>query len=201
MSAFPETPVTLLARFAVEVAGESESSWAQFFALYQPAIKKFAELAGAGEEAEDVAQDVLVKLLPVLRRGEYQAEKGQFRAYLATIIRREVTDMWRKGVVRAADRKVSLDDDRHPLEVAVPPVAPVVLDAKWQLACHNAAIEHVLTKTALSAQSRAVYRAYVLEGRPIDEVAAEFKLSRNSVSQIKTRVSRMIAHYEAMYTA
>ncbi|MCQ2390398.1 MAG: sigma-70 family RNA polymerase sigma factor [Kiritimatiellae bacterium] len=201
MNAFPDTPVTLLARFAVEVTGESESSWAQFFALYQPAIKKFAELAGAGDEAEDVAQEVFVKLLPVLRQGAYQVEKGRFRSYLATIIRREVTDLWRKGQVRAVDRKVSLNDDDHPLEIAVPAVTPIVLDAKWQLACHAAAVEHVLTKTALSAQSRAVYRAYVLDGRPIEEVAAEFNLTNNAVSQIKTRVTRMIDHYEAVYSA
>ena len=50
----------------------------------------------------------------------------------------------------------------------------------------------MLTKTALSDRDRAVYRAYVQEGRPIGEVAAEFRLSRNSVSQIKTRIERRI---------
>ena len=50
----------------------------------------------------------------------------------------------------------------------------------------------MLTKTALSERDRAVYRAYVQEGRPIAEVAAQFKLSRNSVSQIKTRIDKRI---------
>ena len=71
--------------------------------------------------------------------------------------------------------------------------------AKWRLARHAAAVEHALTKTALSAQSKAVYRAYVLEERPIGDVAAAFGLSRNAVSQIKTRVERMIAAIEAEY--
>ena len=57
----------------------------------------------------------------------------------------------------------------------------------------------MLTKTALSAQSKAVYRAYVLEERTIGEVAAEFGIPRNSVSQIKTRVERLIAAIETEY--
>lgn len=42
---------------------------------------------------------------------------------------------------------------------------------------------------------------YVLDGRPIEEVAAEFNLTNNAVSQIKTRVTRMIDHWEAVYSA
>ena len=39
----------------------------------------------------------------------------------------------------------------------------------------------------------------VKEERPIGDVAAAFGLSRNAVSQIKTRVERMIAAIEAEY--
>ena len=42
MSAFPDTPVTLLARMAAERTGASEASWTRFFELYQPVIVKFA---------------------------------------------------------------------------------------------------------------------------------------------------------------
>ena len=43
-----------------------------------------------------------------------------------------------------------------------------------------------------------IYRAYVMEERPIDEVAAEFGVPNNTVSQTKTRVARMIAAHEAL---
>ena len=81
----------------------------------------------------------------------------------------------------------------------MPPATPAILDAKWQAACQAAAVEHVLTKTALSRTSCAIYRAYVLEGRPIGEVAAAFGVPRNSVSQVKTRVDRMVARYASAY--
>ena len=78
------------------------------------------------------------------------------------------------------------------------PEAAAILDAKWRLAQHAAAVEHVLTRTALAQRSKDVYRAYVLEERPIGEVARAFGVSRNVVSQIKTRVDAMIADFEAM---
>ena len=72
-----------------------------------------------------------------------------------------------------------------------------VIDAKWRFARHEAAVEHALTKTALSARSRDIYRAYVIEERPIDEVAARFGVTKNHIGQIKLRVGRMIATLEA----
>ena len=199
MSAFPDTPKTLLSRMAAQVTGESEASWVRFFDLYQPVIRKFAEYVGAKGEAEDVVQDVFVKLVEVFRRGAYKPDRGRFRAYLATLIRREVVNRWHKAQVRAADRQVSLDNDDFPVEVAVPSETAAVIYAKWLQARRSAAIEHVLTKTALAQQSKDIYRAYVLEERPIGEVAKSFGVPNNSVSQIKTRVERMIADYEAMF--
>ena len=189
MSRIPETPVTLIARMAAQVTGEDE--------LYQPVIRHFAEFAGARSDADDVVQDVLLKLVDVFRSGAYRPEKGRFRAFLATITRREVINRWQKAQARAADRHVSLNRTAAQ-EIAVPPEAAEILDAKWRLAQHAAAVEHVLTRTALAQKSKDVYRAYVLEEKPIGEVAKAFDVSRNVVSQIKTRVDAMIADFEDM---
>ena len=195
MSALPDTPVTLIARMAAQMTGEDEAGWVRFFNLYQPVIRHFAQAAGAKTDSEDVAQDVLVKLVEVFRRGVYKPEKGRFRAYLAAITRREVINRWQKAQARAEGRQVPIDD----VQLAVPPEAAAMLDAKWRLAQHAAAVEHVLTRTALAQKSKDIYRAYVLEERPIGEVAKSFGIPRNSVSQIKTRVEAMIADFEAMF--
>lgn len=195
MSALPDTPVTLIARMAAQMTGEDEAGWVRFFDLYQPVIRHFAQAAGAKADSEDVAQDVLVKLVEVFRKGSYTPEKGRFRAYLATITRREVINRWQRAQARAEGRRVSIDD----VDLSVPPDAAAMLDAKWRMAQHAAAVEHVLTRTALAQKSKDVYRAYVLEERPICEVAKAFGIPRNSVSQIKTRVEAMIADFEAMF--
>ena len=197
MSRIPDTPVTLIARMAAQATGEDEATWVKFFELYQPVIRHFAEFAGARSDTDDVVQDVMVKLVEVFRSGAYRPEKGRFRAFLATITRREVINRWQKAQVRAADRHVSLNRTTAQ-EIAVQPEAAAMLDAKWRLAQHAAAVEHVLTRTALAQRSKDVYRAYVLEEKPIGEVAKAFGVSRNVVSQTKTRVDAMIADFEAM---
>ena len=41
MSAFPETPATLLVKLAAQVTGEDEANWVRFADLYVPAIRSF----------------------------------------------------------------------------------------------------------------------------------------------------------------
>ena len=200
MGTFPDTPVTLLARIAVEATGQrtDEAAWVRLFNLYAPAIRKFAELQGTpATESEDVAQDIFLRLVAILRNGRYRADGGRFRCYLATLVRNELVSRWRKAKARAA----CVPLDAVPVEAlaTLPPEAAARLDAKWRLARHEAAVEHALTKTALSRRSREIYRAYALEERPIDEVAAAFGVSRNVVAQVKVRVNRMVASLEAEY--
>ena len=173
----------------------------RLFELYEPAIRLFSESHGAGADAEDVAQEIFLKLVGVLRGGGFKVGggAGKFRSYLATLIRHELVSRWRWARARGGDGLVSLDGPDTCLDLPVDSETAAVIDVKWRLARHAAAVEHALTKTALSAQSKAVYRAYVLEERPIGDVAAAFGLSRNAVSQIKTRVERMIAAIEAEY--
>ena len=197
MPIFPDTPATLLARLAVQATGQrtDEEDWTELFALYAPAIRSFAESLGAGDESEDVAQDIFMKLVLVLRNGHYNAEAGRFRSYLATLIRNELVNRWRK--IRSHAPCVSLDSIPPDHQPGSPACADAVLDAKWRIARHKAALEHALTKTALTQQSREIYRAYVIDEEPIGKVAERFGVSRNIVSQTKTRVNRMVAALEA----
>ena len=177
-STFPQTSVTLIAKIRDLGPGRDSAEWVRFWDSYSLAIKQFAIFKGGKENADDIVMTVLAKLVDVLRNGQYTPEKG------------------------AGDRKVSLDagggggDDEQDGTLAdtlaAPDTSPESLDEDWRNAVLKSATEHVLTKTALSERDRAVYRAYVVEGRPIEEVSAEFRISRNMVSQIKTRIERRI---------
>ena len=199
-SMFPDTPATLLARIAVEATGHAtdEASWTRLFGLYAPAIRAFAEHMGTpSADSEDVVQEIFAKLVDALRAGGYSTEAGRFRCYLATTIRHALISRWRKAQVRVTCVPIDrVSKDELP---ALSSETESLLDAKWLLARHEAAVDHALTKTALSQQSREIYRAYVLEGRPIGEVASRFNVPRNTVARVKTRVSRMIAAIEAEY--
>jgi len=202
MARFPDTPVSLLAHIASEKTGvRDEAAWTRLFELYAPAIRAFAEERGVGAEGEDVVQDIFMRLVEVLGGGRVKIGGGaaKFRRYLATLIRNELVSRWRRRQSRGGGSVVSMDDPGADVEPSVDSATAALIDAKWRLARHKAAVDWTLSKTALSPQSKAVYRAYVIEGRPIGEVAAEFGIPRNSVSQIKTRVERMIAAVEAEF--
>ena len=202
MSAFPVTSVTLIQKIKTLSPGEDSAAWVRFWDTYSLAIRQFAALKGGEANADDIVMTVLGKLVEVLRSGQYTPEKGAFHSYLATMIVNEVHMQHRKDLVRKADQHLSLaapvgaNDDGNDMTLAdtlQTTVTPAdMYEDDWRQAVLASAVDHVLTKTALSNRDRAVYRAYVQEGRPLAEVAAEFKLSRNSVSQIKTRIDKRI---------
>ncbi|MGN0875869.1 MAG: sigma-70 family RNA polymerase sigma factor [Kiritimatiellia bacterium] len=198
-ASFPLTSVTLIAKIKQLSPGEDSSAWVRFWNSYSLAIRQFAAMKGGEANADDIVMTVLGKLVDVLRTGQYSPEKGRFHSYLATMIVNEVHMAHRKEMARAGDRKVSLDaggEDESSSALmdtlAAPEESPETIDADWRQAVLKSAVEHVLTKTALSDRDRKVYRAYALEGRDIADVAKEFGLSRNSVSQIKSRIDKRI---------
>ena len=97
----------------------------------------------------------------------------------------------RKDEVRKTDSHVPIDEVLQET-LAAPGQAPET-DVDWQRAILAAAVEHVMTKTALSDRDRDIYRFYVQEGHTIDETSEKFHQSRNNISQIKTRIEKRIA--------
>ena len=196
MSVFPDTSVTLIQKIKSLSPGDDDAAWVRFWDSYSLAIRRFAAFKGGEENADDIVMSVLGKLVEVLRSGQYTREKGAFHSYLATMIVNEVHMQHRKDEVRKVDRHVSIDapagESGSSLAESLPAPDEADLDAEWRRAVLESAVEHVLTKTALSDRDRAVYQAYAREGRDIAEVAAEFHISRNSVSQIKTRIDKRI---------
>ena len=195
MSAFPETSVTLLSKLAAQITGEDEANWARFVDLYVPAIRDFARHRGDGRDVDDVVQEVLAGLVRVFRSGSFSVRegKGNFRAYLAKMIRSQLYMAYRREKARGLGLNVPLDDVQPSVSSESVTAA---IDAEWAAARHRAAVEHVLTKTLVSDLNKRIYRAYVLDDRPIDEVAREFGVTRNQVSQAKVRIGRMVAAIE-----
>lgn len=201
-AAFPVTSVTLIAKIKELAPGEDSAVWVRFWDTYQGAIRQLAANKGGEQNADDIVMQVLAKLVDVLRNGQYTPEKGRFHSYLATMIVNEVRMAHRKDLVRAEDRKVSLDASAGAEEEGKSPlvdtlVAPVGTDAEsidedWRKAVLQSAVTHVLNHTALSDRDRNVYREHVLEGKSIAEVAEKYRISRNYVSQIKFRIDRRI---------
>jgi RNA polymerase sigma factor (sigma-70 family) len=112
----------------------------------------------------------------------------------------EVHMAHRKEKVRQVDKRISIDtafgdpDDNRTIAdtLVAPEASPEALDEDWRRAVLESARERVLMRTALSDRDRQVYRAYVIEGMDIADVAKKFSISRNHVSQIKIRIEKRI---------
>ena len=194
----PDTPKTLLRKIAEYANGDDAAEWARFVELYAPVIRQFMSMRediGAAD-ADDMVQEIFVRLVDVLRAGTYQPEKGRFRAYLGTMVRRLLIDRHRRALARGAGREIPADDVELLTEA---PDAAEYVDQRLNEARHAAAVEHVLARTMLDARTVAAYRAYALDGEPPDAVAARLGITLNALRQIKYRVSRMIAAVEAAY--
>lgn len=195
MNDFPSTSQTLLEKLAVEATGGGGAAWARFFALYTPAMKQFVRMIDHSHDPDDVVQEVYMHLVKILSERRYDAEKSRFRTFLKMLIRRQLIGMYRRDQSHGADSTMSLDNLSE--VPAVQPEQGVTLDLAWMKARHEAAVEHVLTKTALSAKTKAIYRAHVLEGRPAEEVCRQFAVNGNYLRQIKFRVEKAIALIES----
>ena len=194
----PDTPKTLLRKIAEYANGDDSAEWARFVELYTPVIRAFiCAREDLGEaDADDVVQEIFVRLVNVLRDGIYQPKKGLFRAYLWTMVRRLLIDRHRRALARGAGNAVSAEEVELLSET---PDAAEVVDMRLREARHAAAVEHVLSRTMLDARTVAAYRAYAIDDEPAAEVAARSGITVNALRQIKYRVGRMIAAVEAQY--
>ncbi len=194
----PDTPKTLLRKIAEYANGDDSAEWARFVELYTPVIRAFiCAREDLGEaDADDVVQEIFVRLVNVLRAGIYHPEKGRFRAYLGTMVRRLLIDRHRRALARGAGEIVSAEDVELLSET---PDAAEVVDMRLREARHVAAVEHVLSQTMLDARTVAAYRAYAIDGVPAADVAARLGITVNTLRQIKFRVGRMISAVEAQY--
>lgn len=205
------TSATLIGKIRDLSPGESNVAWVRFWDTYAGAIRLFAARKGGENSADDIMMTVLGKLVTVLREGKYSPEKGAFHSYLSAMIVNEVHMMHRKETVRCVEKKVSLDmtipgnnggKDVSLIDtLADEKTSNENLDEDWRQAILESAVEHVLTKTALSERDRNVYREYAQEGKLIDEVAAKYRISKNSVSQIKTRIEKRIVSVGQQFLA
>lgn len=201
MPSFPETSLTLLQKLAVDATGGDEAAWVRFFSLYTPAIRRFVAWHDRVHDPDDIVQDIYLKLVGLLRQGRYDPGRARFRTFLAMLIRHQLVSLYRKEEARGGAKFVSLDAlaeaedvdvDRLFADLSVPAGQADEIDRSWARAKHQAAVEHVLNRTALSPQSKAVYQALALEGRSVEDVAKTFGIAANMVYTIKFRVEKRI---------
>lgn len=158
------------------------AAWEEFVAVYGPVVY-----------AEDLTQQVFVRLVRALPTFRYRPAAGRFRDWLGTIVRREVARYW-----RAAGRRH--DQPTDPDELAEHTDGPA--DAEWVDAFHAGVLAAALERCRPRFEPntwRAFERVWA-EHRPAAEVATELGRPLDWVYVAKSRVLRALADEVAALT-
>ena len=183
MAEIPSTRASLLVRLRDPRDG---AAWREFVDLYGPLVYGYARKQGLQDaDAADLTQDVLGAVAGAVGRLEYDPQRGAFRNWLFTVVRRKLSN-WRK----ARKNRLQGSGDtatHHLLELCpAPDAAAAEWDAEWERRLFAWACEQARREV-----TQATWQAFwktAIDGQPGKQVAAELGLSVASVYHARSRV-------------
>ncbi len=192
MSIFPDTPKTLLDELERNAALD-EFKWRRFDEMYRPVVAHFLvqRFGSLAHEVDDLVQDVMFRLIIVLREGKYNAGKSRFRTYLRALVVNAAIDRLRR-IERFARIPFETVNWTRGLDAgAGDPDAAVRLDRQWREALYRAARDQVLARESTAEHHREIFLA-LERGESPAELAKRFNLSAAAVRQIGHRIRTAI---------
>jgi RNA polymerase sigma-70 factor (ECF subfamily) len=188
----PSTHLSLLLALGEE--GRREDAWAVFQAGYRDVIIGWGRRCGLDlHAAEDLTQEILLRLLEALPRHEHKPDRGRFRSWLKTVVRHVLADRRRRQSRRPEPEGVGgstalgrLGDLPGPEAVEELSVAVERRTAAWEAEV----LERV--RARVEPMSWAAFCQRMIERRPAAEVAAELGLTVGAVYKAADRIKRMV---------
>ncbi len=182
MADIPATRASLLLRLRDPQDG---AAWQDFVDLYVPVVYGYARKQGLQDaDAADLTQDVLCAVAGAVGRLEYDPARGAFRNWLFTIVRRKLSNWWRRD--RKARPNGPGDPDDQDLLDQWPAPEAADWDAEWEQQVFARACEQV--RRDVPAAHWQAFWPTVVEGRPGKEVAADLGLTLAAVYHARSRI-------------
>lgn len=191
MVEIPSTHISLLCELGK--SGRRDEAWAAFHSTYRAAIFGWCQHRGLPpEDADDLTQDILLKLFEQLPQYRHDPARGQFRSWLKTVVNNALTDFWRRqqrrpeyagGGTTFLDR---LGDLASP--DAATEMSSLIEDQAQTIAAEI--LEQVRGK--VKATTWEAFYQMMVEQRPAAEVAKALNLSVATVYKANYRVKQML---------
>ena len=139
---------------------------------------EFSEL-----DADEIIQEALIALVGALPNYTYNPdEKGHFHNYLTGILRRRAL----KAKQREARRAEVLEDyGKRDLNA---PSAAEQEEKNWRESLYEIALQQLLADKTVQGRTKQVFVRTVVNREKPEAVAAAFRIERNAVDQIKSRM-------------
>jgi RNA polymerase sigma-70 factor (ECF subfamily) len=169
---FPPTRASLLVRLRDP---QDEAAWRQFVELYALLVYRYARKQGLQDaDAADLTQEVLGTVAGAVGRLHYDPNRGAFRNWLFTIVRRKLSN-WR--VAKANRPCGSGDSGTHQFLEQFP--APGARESEWDAEWEDRLFDWACGQVRRHVTDRtwqAFWRTAV-DGNPGKQVAADLGLS------------------------
>ncbi len=182
-----QTRATLIQRVQNQ---QDEKSWEEFVQVYRRYIYAIIRSMNISEhDTEDILQQVLINLWNSLPKMDYE-KINRFRSWLSTVTKNCVTDFIRKRT-REANRleKASKDDTLTYLKSIRLPEVNQIAEREWEIHLTNLALENI--RPLFSGKAVDAFQM-TLNGKSVEEIAAELDLKENSVYRLKNRVKERL---------
>ena len=161
---------------------ENTAAWNRLFDLYAGFVFSMARHKGLKpEDADDIVQVVFADLARNLPTFKYDREKGRFRSYLTGLVNWRVVDRL-KASKRDAELKANFWE-----EVKAVGGDDDFSEREWQAAAMKEVLRRM--KPSVSPEHYAAFVASAVEGQDTDVVTKLYGISRDSLYQIRKRLT------------
>jgi RNA polymerase sigma factor (sigma-70 family) len=162
--------------------------WREFDSIYRPILFAFLRKRGLKEpEADEVAQDILVKLLAKIQ--SYDRSKCRFRTWLFSVAQNAFIDYIRRRAAHenavkgwAAQMLRATTSDSHAME------------EQWRRIHREKILGHALRtiRARVSSKAWTCFEQRLLRDRPASEIAAKLNCEPNDVYVNACRVMKQV---------
>ena len=164
---------------------EDAEAWRTFVSIYAPVVFNYSRRRGLQDaDATDLTQEVMKEVMKSIRSFDYQPEKGRFRDWFGTVVRRELGRFWerqkRAGKSTAAESMAEIPAGRE--------------DTAWNEEAHAQILRVALLRIRPNFEA-VTWQAFTLvwlENRPAAETATRLGVPIETVYVAKSRVLKRL---------
>ncbi len=165
---------------------EDQGVWYELDGRYRPVVMGLARKMGlSNADAEDVAQEMLSKLVTAYREGKYDRTRGRLRSWIVQIARNCIVDAHRarssRGVQRGDSAITGVPSENEFERLWDEEHRGLILDR---------ALSELRGSTRMDERTIRAFEEVGLRGRSAEEVASDLGLSIDSVYAAKSRCTK-----------
>lgn len=188
MQPAPDTRQSLIVRLRDL---KNESAWEEFVSIYRPVIVRVAVAKGLQpNDAEDLAQQVLISTSLKIASWERDPQRGRFRTWLSRVIRNAAVNALTR---RMADRGLGGTTAIQRLQTHTSPESELeAIDLQWQREAFRWAADRIRNEFQVATWD--AFWLTAVESLPIAEVIQRTGKSAGAIYVAKSRVMQRLQH-------